>query len=106
MKEYWSVRVGQDWLASGLSGIPQRVRKFQRAAWERKRAYQMAGEWGPPARVVHVTCKPKAVPPLKVGDEVLVRGKVTRIDASGRVLVKAPRAGSLEFWAYPEDVAR
>jgi hypothetical protein len=80
-KEYWVVRVNGGWLRGGFNGVTPN--KNERFAYNRQAAYSNAGSWED-ARVVKVkvTRKPKAPPPLEVGDEVLVRGKVSKVESS------------------------
>lgn len=87
-----STKPGARWLSSGLcaadaqAGLHPRATVQPRSVWRRK--------------------KPKAPPPLKVGDEVVVRGRVHNCEPvpwDDRVPV---RAGDETLWVKREAVER
>jgi hypothetical protein len=59
-------------------------------------------------RLVKVTRKPKQPPPLQVGDEVVVRGKVVNTGNGSGPIKITPHDGDdgWTFWVRPQDLER
>lgn len=106
-REYWAVRYSADTWVSQVDPVQGRADKKRRYQFKTQReALEVAAKIvHPPVCLVKVTRKPKAPPPLKVGDEVLVRATFKGPEnTSTWVRLQCP-SGAV-FSVYEKDIAR
>lgn len=111
VKVYWAVKYSGDTWVFRVGPVQGRADKKLRHLFATQReALAVAAQIVyPPVILVRVTKKPKAPPPLKVGDAVMVRGKVLalgeRLTAKVEALGRSDGASTV-VWVWLEEVVR